>query len=85
MKKPDNQFYLLESASDNFRRSREFEKPLAVAKKFITPYSGDRNGFVRAADDLGRSREGRLLGICLHPVVMERMAPVSVALGELER
>jgi hypothetical protein len=85
MKKPDNQFHLLQWASDSFRRSREFEKPIAVAKKFITPYSGEWNGFVRATNDLGRSRDGRRLGICLHPVEMEKMASVSVALGELER
>ncbi len=82
---PVRQFHLLQWADDSFRGSWEFEKSIAVAKKFITPYSGEWNGFVRATDDLGRSRDGRRLGICLHPVEMEKMAPVSVALGELER
>ena len=65
--------------------SGEFEKSMAVVKKLIGLYPGDWNGFARAADDLGRSRDGRRLDICLHPVEMEKMASVSVALGEVER
>jgi len=58
--------------------SGEFEKAIAVAKELVGIYP-------RAADDLGRSRDGRRLGIYLHPVEMEKLAAVSVALGEMER
>lgn len=65
--------------------SGKFEKSIAIAKKLTGLYPGDWNRFARAADDLGRSRDGRRLGIYLHLVEMEKLAPVSVALGELER